>query len=234
MKASDFDFGSFHVEIIYKRIKNIYFRIYPSKKNIVVSAPIHLDPETLNRAILSKKDWILRQVDKQQTVRPSLPEKTYATGEDFLFQGKLYPLKVVEQDRKRSACIFREDHIQLIVKTGSTFFDRQRLIDGWCRKEIQKAVPPILEKWEPLIGVKIRQFGVRKMKTRWGSCNITSARIWLNLSLIHLPPRFLEYVTVHEMVHLLERGHNARFKGFMDQFIPDWRDLKKELGRFSL
>jgi hypothetical protein len=228
------DFGSFHVEIVQKRIKNIYFRVYPSKKTILVSAPAHLDPETLNQAILSKKDWIIRQVNKQQTVRLSPPEKTYTTGEDFLFQGKLYPLKVVEQDRKRSACIFRDDHIHLIVKPGSTLFDRQSLIDGWCRKEMQKAVLLILEKWEPLIGVKIRQFGARKMKTRWGSCNITAARIWLNLSLIHLPPRFLEYVTVHEMVHLLERGHNARFKGFMDRFIPDWRNLKKELGRFSL
>ena len=234
MRASSFDFGSFHVEIIYKRIKNIYFRIYPSQKNIVVSAPVHLDPETLNQAILSKKDWIIRQVNKQQTVRPSPPEKTYITGEDFLFQGKLYPLKVVEQDRKRSACLLQDNHIHLILKPGSNLFDRQILIDGWCRKEIQKAVPLILEKWEPLIGVKIRQFGVRKMKTRWGSCNIAAARIWLNLSLIHLPPRFLEYVTVHEMVHLLERGHNARFKGFMDRFIPDWRNLKKELGRFSL
>jgi predicted metal-dependent hydrolase len=233
LKPLALDFGSFRVEIVQKRIKNIYFRVYPLKKTILVSAPSHLDPETLNQAILSKKDWILRQVNKRAARRPSL-EKTYTAGEGFLFQGKAYPLSVFEQEQGKPACIFREDHIQLTVKPGSTLFDRQSLIDGWCRKEIQKAVPLILDKWEPLIGVKIRQFGVRKMKTRWGSCNITAARIWLNLSLIHLPPRFLEYVTVHEMVHLLERGHNARFKGFMDRFIPDWRDLKKELGRFTL
>ena len=233
MKPPSFDFGSFHVEIVQKRIKNIYFRVYPLKKTILVSAPAHLDSETLNQAILSKKDWILRQVNKRAARQPS-PEKAYTTGENFLFQGKAYPLSVLEQEQGKSACIFRDDHIQLIVKPGSTLFDRQNLIDGWCRKEIQRAVHPILEKWEPLIGVKIHQFGIRKMKTRWGSCNITAARIWLNLSLIHLPPRFLEYVTVHEMVHLLERGHNARFKGFMDRFIPDWRDLKKELGRFNL
>ena len=233
MKPPFLDFGSFHVEIVQKRIKNIYFRVYPLKRTILVSAPAHLDPETLNQAILSKKDWIIRQVNKRAAKQPSR-EKTYTTGENFLFQGKAYPLRVMEQEQGKSACIFRDDHIQLIVNPGSTLFDRQSLIDGWCRKEMQKAVPLILEKWEPLIGVKIRRFGVRKMKTRWGSCNITAARIWLNLSLIHLPPRFLEYVTVHEMVHLLERGHNARFKGFMDRFIPDWRDLKKELGRFSL
>lgn len=207
--------------------------MYPQKQTILVSAPAHLDPETLNQAILSKKDWIIRQVNKRAARQPS-PEKTYTTGEGFLFQGKAYPLRVMEQEQGKPACIFRDEYIQLIVKPGSTLFDRQSLIDGWCRKEMQKAVSLILEQWEPLIGVKIRQFGVRKMKTRWGSCNITAARIWLNLSLIHLPPRFLEYVTVHEMVHLLERGHDARFKGFMDRFIPDWCDLKKELGRFSL
>ncbi|MCM2287065.1 MAG: M48 family metallopeptidase [Desulfobacula sp.] len=233
MKVPFFDFGSFHVEIVQKRIKNIYFRVYPLKKTILVSAPAQLDPETLNQAILSKRDWILRQVNKRTARQPS-PEKTYTTGEGFLFQGKAYHLSVLEQEQGKPACIFSQDHIQLTVKPGSTLLDRQSLIDGWCRKEMRQSVFLFLEKWEPLIGVKIRQFGVRKMKTRWGSCNITAARIWLNLSLIHFPPRFLEYVTVHEMVHLLERGHNARFKGFMDRFIPDWRDLKKELGRFNL
>ena len=228
MKPASLDFGSFHVEIIHKRIKNIYFRIYPSKKTIVVSAPVHLDPEILNQAILSKKDWIIRQVDKQ-TVRQPSPEKSYSTGEEFLFQGKAYPLKVMEQEQGRPTCIFQEDHIRLIVRPGSGISERFSLLEEWCRCEMEKAIPLILEKWEPHLGVKIRQFGVRKMKTRWGSCNITAARIWLNLSLIHLSPQFLEYVTVHEMVHLLERGHNARFKGFMDRFIPDWRNLKKEL-----
>ncbi len=197
LKTPLFSFCSFHIEIVKKKIKNIYFRVYPLKGTIVVSAPAHLDAETINRAILAKKDWILRQVNKRPVMQP-LPEKTYINGEEFFFKG------------------------------------REALLDDWCRKEIKKSILLILEKWQPLIGVRIRQFGVRKMKTRWGSCNINAARIWLNLKLIHLPPQFLEYVTVHEMVHLLERGHNARFKGFMDRFIPDWRNLKKELGKFSL
>nr|NJM04694.1 M48 family metallopeptidase [Desulfobacula sp.] len=173
-------------------------------------------------------------MDRQQTTRPPSPEKTYTTGEEFLFKGRAFPLKVIEQDQGKPACIFQEDHIRLMVKPGSTPFDRQGLIDGWCRKEMQQALPLVIDKWEPLIGVKVCRFGVRKMKTRWGSCNTHAARIWLNLSLVHLPPRFLEYVTVHEMVHLLERGHNARFKGFMDRFIPDWRNLKKELKSYRL
>ncbi len=233
MKISSLDFGSFNIEIVQKRIKNIYFRVYPLKEIIVVSAPVHLDPESLNRAILSKKDWIIRQVNKRPA-RPPSPEKTYTTGEEFLFKGKGYPLEAIEQDKGRGVSISNDDHIHLILNPGSGILEREALLDGWCREEMKKSIIAILEKWQPLIGVKIRQFGVRKMKTRWGSCNINAARIWLSLKLIHLPPQFLEYVTVHEMVHLLEKGHNARFKGFMDRFIPDWRNLKKELGKFSL
>ena len=232
MKISSLDFGSFNIEIVQKRIKNIYFRVYPLKKTIVVSAPVHLDPESLNRAILGKKDWILRQVNKTPARLP-LPEKTYAAGEEFLFQGEAYPLEVTEQNRGQGV-IFTDNHIHLIAPPGSGISEREFLLDVWCRKEMKQSICAILENWQPLIGVKIRQFGVRKMKTRWGSCNINAARIWLSLKLIHLPPQFLEYVTVHEMVHLLEKGHNARFKGFMDRFIPDWRNLKKELGKFSL
>ena len=233
MKPSSLDFGSFNVEIVQKRIKNIYFRVYPLKETIIVSAPVHLDPETLNRAILSKRDWIIRQVNKGQARHPSL-QKSYTTGEEFLFKGKSYLLKVIEQDQGQNVYISNDGHIHLMVNPGSGILERESLLDDWCREEIKKSIPSILEKWQPLTGVKIRQFGIRKMKTRWGSCNINAARIWLNLRLIHLPLEFLEYVTVHEMVHLLERGHNARFKGFMDRFIPDWRNLKKELEKFSL
>ena len=233
MKISSLDFGSFNIEIVQKRIKHIYFRVYPLKKTIVVSAPVHLDPESLNRAILGKKDWILRQVNKTPAKLP-LAEKTYTTGEEFLFKGKGYPLEVIEQDKGKGVYISNDDHIHLIVNPGSGISERESLLEAWLRKEMKNSIFIILENRQPLMGVKIRQFGVRKMKTRWGSCNINAARIWLSLKLIHLPPRFLEYVTVHEMAHLIEKGHNARFKGFMDRFIPDWRNLKKELGKFSL
>ena len=228
MKPASFNFCSFNVEIVQKRIKNIYFRVYPLKETIVVTAPVHIDPETLNRAILSKKDWIIRQVNKT-AAKPSSPVRTYTTGEEFLFKGKAYLLKVIENDREQGIFISNDAYIHVILKPGSGIFEREALLEGWCREEMKRSIIPILEKWQPLIGVNIRQFGVRKMKTRWGSCNITASRIWLNLALIHLPFEFLEYVTVHEMVHLLERGHNARFKGFMDRFIPDWRNLKNKL-----
>ncbi len=105
---------------------------------------------------------------------------------------------------------------------------------NWYRKQLKPRIARFIESWEPVLGVSIDQFGVRKMKTRWGSCNIGAKRIWLNLALIKYPEKYLEYVVVHEMIHLIERGHNQRFKSLMDRFVPNWRQLKKELNLIDL
>ncbi|MBU1342704.1 MAG: M48 family metallopeptidase [Proteobacteria bacterium] len=233
LKTEEMDFGSYSFEIIKKKIKHIYFRIDPSKKKIMVSAPDRIDPETLNKAIESKKDWIFKQVKKNKVVRPD-PVKAYVTGEQLLFKGESYDLHVLYQKTHPMVFITEKHRIQLIVPCGNDVYDREKMILGWYRKELKQSIKINIARWEPLIGVKVNDFGVRKMKTRWGSCNTTAGRIWLNLALIKLADPFLEYVIVHEMVHLLERRHNTRFKAFMDQFIPDWRNLKKELNRFAL
>ena len=227
------DFGNYSFEIVQKKIKHIYFRVYPSKEKIIVSAPIHLDSETLNKAILSKKDWLIEQIKKPSAVKPG-SIKTYTTGEELLFKGKVYSLYVNHQNTRSKVCIIGDHCIDLFVKPGSDVYEREKIITGWYRKELKRSIGKVIAKWQPVMGVIVNEFGVRKMKTRWGSCNINARRIWLNFALIKIADPFLEYVIVHEMVHLLERKHNARFKGFMDQFIPDWRKLKKELDLFSL
>jgi predicted metal-dependent hydrolase len=222
------DFGNYSFEIVRKKIKNIYFRVYPSKEKIVVSAPVHLDPETLNSAILSKSNWLYNQVKKGASVKPD-PVKTYTTGEKVLFKGKRYSLYVDHQDTRSKVFITGDDRINLVINHGSDVEDREKIITGWYKKQLKRSIAELVAKWQPVIGVTVNEFNVRKMKTRWGSCNINAARIWLNLALVKFEEPFLEYVIVHEMVHLLERKHNARFKEFMNQFIPGWRKLKKEL-----
>jgi predicted metal-dependent hydrolase len=228
------DFGSYTLEIVQKKIKNIYFRIYPSKERIVISVPVHLDEKTLNNAILSKKEWILKQIQRGGiAAKPDLI-KTYTTGEDILFKGQTFCLRVNHLTFRSRVCVADDYNIDLFIKSQTNFHDRERIINTWYRKELKKSIGRLVDKWQDILGVTVNEFGVRKMKTRWGSCNINAKRIWLNLALIKLARPFLEYVVVHEMVHLLERKHNARFKGFMDQFIPDWRTLKKELDQCSL
>ena len=227
------DFGGYSLKIVKKKIKHIYFRVYPSKEKIIVSAPIDIDPETLNRVILSKSGWLNKQVKKSTVLKPKLV-KTYITGEEVLFKGERYLLLVKYQNKGSKVCITSDKRIDLFVKPGSDGYDRQKIIVEWYRKELKQSIKGLIAKWQPQIGVTVNDFGVKKMKTRWGSCNIIAKRIWLNLALIQLAEPFLEYVVVHEMVHLLERKHNGRFKGFMDRFIPDWRRLKKELDLFGL
>lgn len=127
-----------------------------------------------------------------------------------------------------------DNRIELYVKPGSDILDREKIITAWYRHELKQSIAGFIDKWQSVMGVTVNEYNVRKMKTRWGSCNINARRIWLNLALIQLAAPFLEYVVVHEMAHLLERKHNARFNGFMDKFIPDWRNLKKEMNRFQL
>ncbi|WP_299983121.1 M48 family metallopeptidase [Desulfobacula sp.] len=227
------NFGNYSFEIVKKKIKHVYFRVYPSKEKIIVSAPIHLDSGTLNKAILSKSDWLNKQVKKAAAAKPDMA-RTYTTGETLLFKGKVYPLYVNHQNTRSEVFITADNRINLLVKPGSDVYEREKIIVAWYRKELKRSIGKVVAKWQPVMGVIVNEFGVRKMKTRWGSCNINDRRIWLNMALINLVEPFLEYVIVHEMVHLLERRHNARFKGFMDQFIPDWRKLKKELDRISL
>jgi predicted metal-dependent hydrolase len=229
------DLGHYKLEIVKKKIKHIYFRIYPSRGKIIVSAPVNIDRSVLNKAIASKADWLEKHIQKR---RPApiehAPDKTYTTGETIFFKGKKYSLNVVDQDKKPQVFISSDTRIDLGVKPGSDEGKREKIMREWYRRELKASIGMYVTKWQPIMGVSVNEFNVRKMKTRWGSCNIRARRIWLSLNLIEFDGAYLEYVVVHEMAHLLERKHNARFMNFMDTFLPGWRILKKNLDLANL
>ncbi len=230
--SANLDVDDFSFEIIRKEIKHIYFRVYPDRKKIVVSAPYHLDAKALDRAILSKKEWLLKKTKKP--VRKIKSKKTrYLTDDVVWFKGKPRQLKYFLSNGRPKVFPLNDD-VHVFLKKQSSAASIERLIIRWLREELRLEIKDIVKKWEPVLKVKINDYRIKKMRTRWGSCNTTVGRIWLNAVLIHLPPDFLEYVVVHEMVHLLERYHNQRFKQYMDQFIPQWRTLKKEMEQYSL
>jgi predicted metal-dependent hydrolase len=117
----------------------------------------------------------------------------------------------------------------LYVRPNSTKERRQKLLNDWYRQQLRAAIPTFLEKWQKEIGVTIGEWGIKRMKTKWGSCNLQARRIWLNLELAKKSPRCLEYIIVHELVHVLERKHNNRFYGYLTKYLPDWKEIKKEL-----
>ena len=230
------------LEIQRKSIRHIYFRVYLDQKKVGVSIPRQVDDQTLASAIHGRADWILKQTAKFPTQKQAIEE--LGNGDTCYFKGHKYGISVVEKNL-RPRVIFDPDPdpdlgpgpgpgLTLQVRPVATREKRDQVLSQWYRDCLRAEIQKLLDKWEPCIGVKTRAFGIRQMKTRWGSCNIQARRIWINLALIRLAPCFLEYVLVHELVHLLERGHNKRFYSFMDKFVPHWKELKKELNQYSL
>ena len=122
----------------------------------------------------------------------------------------------------------------LRVRPGTDKAKRQAIVEEWYREQLRKAVPPLIAKWERLMGVRVRRFFVQRMKTKWGSCNHRAGSIRLNTDLAKKPRECLEYIVVHEMVHLLEPTHNARFVALMDQFMPKWQSHREVLNRLPV
>ena len=151
------------------------------------------------------------------------------SGESHDVQGKRYKLDVIEVDGRPSVALRNGHTMELRVSSGTRRSDREAALHRWYRQLLRDQIPDLLAEWEPIVGVKVAEWRIRKMKTRWGSCNISDRRICLNLELVRKPRSCLEYILVHELVHMLERRHNHRFKTYMDRFLPDWRVRKDEL-----
>jgi len=219
------------IDVIKKDIKNLNLRIKPTGQ-IRISCPVHTREESVRQFANSKMSWIKKHLTSFQKKKPvQLP--LYKTGEIHFFFGQSFRLNIIEKHEKPAVRVSRQNMITMRIRPGSDSLKREKVLKEWYRSNLKREIETLIRKWEPEMGVKIHDFGVKQMKTRWGTCNIRAKRIWLNLELAKMKPECLEYVVVHEMVHLLERLHNKQFHGFMDRFLPDWRDRKKTLNMNS-
>ncbi len=225
--------GGIRVEVVRKPIKNLHLSVHPPEGRVRVSAPTRTDDEAVRLAVVSKLRWIRRH---QQTfaAQPRQSPRALVGGESHYFLGRRYRLRVLEHSGPNNLRLKGNSELILRVRPGTGRDKREQILNDWYRQHMKSIIPNLVEKWQPVIGVLVAEWGVKKMKTRWGSCNIRDRRVWLNLELAKKPPHCLEYVLVHEMVHLLERHHNDRFKAFMDQFMPQWRLYRDELNQASL
>jgi len=221
------------VDIVRKNIKNLHLGVYPPDGRVRVAAPLRLDDDAVRQVIISRLPWIKRQQLKfQEQKRQTACE--YVNGESHYFRGERYRLNIIEQPGRQGVSVRALQFLDLTVHPGSDAADRQRVMAGWYRAYLRQNIPPLIEKWQPILGVEVADWGIKHMKTKWGTCNIAARRIWLNLELAKKPDRCLEYVVVHEMVHLLERLHNKRFMELMNQFLPQWRLYREELNSITL
>ncbi|MGH8520782.1 MAG: M48 family metallopeptidase [Gammaproteobacteria bacterium] len=145
-----------------------------------------------------------------------------------------YRLRVLEHGGPASVALRGKASIILRVRPNTTGVQREQVLLRWHREQLRAMIPPLFEKWQPVLGIQVAGWGIKKMKTKWGSCNVDARRVWLNLELAKKPVHCLEYIVVHELIHLLERHHNDRFRGLMDQFIPQWRLYRDDLSRAPL
>ncbi len=217
------------VEVVCKDIKHIHLRVYPPDGRVRVSVPRRVDEATVRCLVAARSEWI--RLQQARVVREALQEeRQFLTGETHWFEGQAYRLRVIEGEGPASVGL-QGGTMELRVRPGSDEDKRRAVLEAWYRNSLKEKLPPLLAHWEPKIGVQVAECRIKRMKTRWGSCNTTARRIWLNLELAKKRPALLEGILVHEMVHLLERWHNERFEELMDRFLPDWRARRAELDR---
>jgi len=221
------------IEVVYKDIKNLHVGVYPPAGRIRVAAPLRINDEAVRLAVISRLAWIRRQ-QAHFNNQERQSQREFATGESHYFQGRRYRLNVTEHDGPTLVHLSNNRTIQLFVGSDTDENDREAVIRNWYRRTIQKQIPQLLEKWQDRVGAAAAEVRIRRMKTRWGSCNADASRIWLNLELAKKSPACLEYILVHEMIHLLERHHNERFCLLMDRIMPNWRLYREELNRAPL
>ncbi|MBO6536401.1 MAG: M48 family metallopeptidase [Balneolaceae bacterium] len=217
--------AEFQVEVTFKPIKNIYLKVSRSTGKIRVSAPLKTSKKVVHDFVQSRGSWIRNHLSKKVEQRA---KQQFVDGELHKYFGVDIPLKV-DYVNKNIFAYLHNDGILLRIKENYDAEKREKVLDQLYRKELKKLVGELIKKWEPIMGVEVREFGIKKMKTRWGTCNVRDHRVWINLHLAKEKPEVIELVVVHEMVHLLERLHSKRFYALMDKYLPNHRALEQEL-----
>ncbi len=221
------------VDVVRKDIKNLHLAVYPPHGRIRVAAPLRVNDEAVRLFTISRLGWIERQQAKfQGQERQSARE--FVSGESHYYQGHRYLLNVEERAGVPAISIRNNKYLDILVRPGSDTAEREHVLTNWYRRQLKAEITPLIPKWEEIIGVQVAEWNVKQMKTKWGTCNIEARRIWLNLELSKKPQHCLEYIIVHEMVHLLERHHNEQFTAYMNRFLPLWQHYREELNRAPL
>jgi len=218
------------VEVVHKRIKNIYLTIHLPEGSVRLSVPAGTGDDFVRNLIINKLEYIREKQHRCQTLKAFTPQ-TLVNGAYHDFLGKPYCLKMTEFNGPVKIWIREEGILEMRVRPGTDMKKRVRILDAWYREQLEQILPGLIAKWEQVMGVSVHEWRIKKMKTRWGSCNIKAKRIWINLNLAKESLEYLEYIIVHELTHLLERGHNIRFRQLMDSFMPNWRTYDNYLNK---
>ncbi|MDV6291474.1 M48 family metallopeptidase [Rhodococcus aetherivorans] len=220
------------IDVIYKDIKNLHIGVYPPMGRVRVAAPTRLDDDQVRLAVIQRLPWIKRQRDKLRSAERQ-SEREMVTGESHYVWGVRRRLKVVERAGRAHFEIDGE-RLVLYVPADTSIEKRRDYLDKWYRDQLRQAIPELISKWEQALDVSVPKWTIRRMKTKWGSCNRETRHLWFNAELAKKHPDCLEYIIVHEMTHYFERNHGERFTSLMDQYLPDWRSRREQLNMAPL
>ena len=231
--GSRIEIRGIEVEIVRKDIKHLHIGVYPPDGRVRLAAPLRLDDDAVRLAVISRLAWIRRKrAEFEGQDRQS--RRDFVTGESHYFEGRRYRVDVIEATGPTGIRLRDNAWMEMRVRPDTDRDAREAMLYRWYRAQLRKRIPELVAKWEPRIGVTVAEWRIRRMRTRWGTCNPDAGRIWLNSELAKKPVSCLEYVVVHEMVHLVERGHNERFRGILDRVMPKWRMRLDELNHAFL
>jgi|SRR5699024_9813782 len=228
IKQTQISVSGIDINVVKKDIKNMHLAVYPPMGHVRISSPADMSTESIRMFAVSKLGWIKKHIRgfEQQNRQP---ERQYIQRESHYFQGQRYLLNIIEHDAPPRVEIRNKKYMDLYVRPGSGKEKKKETVKEFYRAALKKAIPPLIEKWEQKMAVQVNNWMVRQMKTKWGSCINDSQKILLNLELAKKSPECLEYVIVHEMVHLQERLHTERFQALLDKYMPSWKERRETL-----
>ncbi|WP_316398024.1 SprT family zinc-dependent metalloprotease [Bradyrhizobium sp. 33ap4] len=224
--------GDIAIDVIRKEIKNVHLSVHPPTGRVRVAAPRRMTLDVLRVFAIAKLPWIKKQQKKLREQERETPRE-YIDRESHYVWGSRYLLKLVEADEKPSVELSGK-RLLLRVRPGTSSERREAILEEWQRELLHVTIPPLIAKWQKLMKVRVNAYFVQRMKTKWGSCNHRAATIRLNTDLARKPRDCLEYIVVHEMVHLIEPTHNERFVAMMDHFMPKWHSYREALNRLPV
>jgi len=221
------------IDVVRKDIKNIHLAVYPPTGRVRIAAPLGVHDDVIRLYAISKLGWIKRHQRKFKE-QERLTPREYKDRESHYYLGKRYLLNIIEVDAPPKVVLRNKTYIDMYVRPGTPAAKRHEIMNKWYRVQLQKQIPTLIDWWEKKLDIKVSEWHIKQMKTKWGSCNIERKRIWVNLELAKKPLHCLEYIIVHEMAHFFERKHNEDFILHMDKFFPKWRSYREELNKSPL
>jgi predicted metal-dependent hydrolase len=225
--------GNIEALVVRKPIKNLHLSVLPPIGRVRVSAPLSMKDDAIRTLLATRLRWIKKQQEKFRNQERQTP-RDYVSGESHYFWGKRYRLEVVYDKKPFGVSLKGKGKIILSAPPNSSRTKRKQIMSDWYRSQLRSVAKGLIEKWLKIMGISLNEWGIKRMKTRWGTCNQKAGRIWLNLELVKKPLYCTEYVVVHELLHLVEKKHNDRFVALITKYVPKWKSIKEELNRFIL